>query len=166
MKRRSLVHLGVDLQEKMCAPMLTGVFSKASELAQGCRGASIRNIWIAMASSADLMGPDRLCVERAKSEPIIPKDMPSGFSNPALEEDLCRNKADTLIVSGVSAGACVRGTAIDAAFGGYKVILATDAINYSRPDESTFRQHYGALYGDSIFAAPVAQIVKAVRSPA
>ena len=64
-----------------------------------------------------------------KGEEVIIKKRFSGFYETELEETLCKNKIDTLFLTGYSADVCVRLTTLDAFNRGYKLFWISDCID-------------------------------------
>ncbi len=79
-------------------------------------------------------------------EPVIEKHTYSGFFETPLDYFLRSNGIDTVFLIGLDADICVRHTAADAFFRGYRIYVVRDAVAayLDRNWEEYFRRIYGA----------------------
>ncbi len=70
------------------------------------------------------------------SDLIIEKPKDSGFFETTLDETLKKYDVDTVIITGMQTQICVQTTAADAYFRGYKVIVPSDAVVSTRPEDT------------------------------
>jgi nicotinamidase-related amidase len=76
--------------------------------------------------------------ETQKDDIILPKRRMSAFFKTGLEDDLRARNVDTVIVCGISTGACVMTTAMDAFMNDFYVIIAEDCCAArTRPDHES-----------------------------
>ena len=61
-------------------------------------------------------------------ERVILKKYASAFFGTDLSTELTTDRADTLVVTGVTTSGCVRGTAVDSLQHGYRTIVPADAV--------------------------------------
>ncbi len=89
----------------------------------------------------------------APDEPVFVKHGYSAFANPELAPHLERLGADTLVIAGLYAHACVRQSALDALERGYRVVVVEDAVGSYDPAHAvatrTFLEDRGVDYLDT-----------------
>lgn len=66
-------------------------------------------------------------------EPVLEKRVPSPFVGTDFEERLKRLGVDTVLITGVSASACVRASGIDAMSRGYRAVIVRDGVGDRAP---------------------------------
>lgn len=82
-------------------------------------------------------------------EPIVEKHWPSGFFATDLAEQLQRDKADSLVVIGLTTSGCVRATVLDGLQNDYPVFVPRECVgdrNKAAHDSNLFDMH--AKYAD------------------
>ena len=86
----------------------------------------------------------------------------SGFYRTSLEEQLRARGVDTVVVAGTQYPNCVRGTAVDALYRDFRVIVVTDACSAQTPEvaEANIRD----LRGMGIVCQPLAALAGALRA--
>lgn len=67
---------------------------------------------------------------------VMPKPKDSGFFRTTLDEVLKELGVDTVIISGMQTQICVQTTAADAHFRGYAVVVPSDGVVSSRPEDT------------------------------
>jgi nicotinamidase-related amidase len=77
---------------------------------------------------------------------IIEKPKDSGFFQTSLDDVLRSLEVDTVILTGMQTQICVQTTAADAHFRGYKVIVPSDGVVSSRPEDTQQALHWMANY--------------------
>lgn len=77
---------------------------------------------------------------------VIEKPKDSGFFQTSLDETLRSLEASTVILTGMQTQICVQTTAADAYFRGYKVIVPSDGVISSRPEDTQQALHWMANY--------------------
>lgn len=93
-----------------------------------------------------------------KTDYIISKRRYSGFFQTDLHLLLTELKVDTIILTGLDLNICVRHTAADAFYWGYKLIVPKDATESSTEDE----YHHGINYLKNIYGAAITTVDKLV----
>jgi len=86
-----------------------------------------------------------------QGEYVIEKHTYSGFYGTALDHVLRSLGVDTVVLVGLDADICVRHTAADAFFRGYKVVVVRDAVvaRIDKDWETYYKKVYGAAVLDS-----------------
>jgi nicotinamidase-related amidase len=83
------------------------------------------------------------------NEVVIRKAKPSGFFGTQLLSILNHEHIDTLIITGMATGGCVRATVIDAFSYNYKVIVPKECVADSRPASHEVNLYdIDSMYGD------------------
>ncbi|MFX1563570.1 MAG: cysteine hydrolase family protein [Promethearchaeota archaeon] len=85
---------------------------------------------------------------------IIDKHVYSGFFETPLDTILRSHKVDTVILTGLHSHLCVRHTAADAFFRGYKIIIPKDGVDsFTKEDHESglayIKEYYGATVTDT-----------------
>ena len=95
------------------------------------------------------------------NEAIIRKAKPSGFFGTQLLSILNHDHIDTLIITGMATGGCVRATVIDAFSFNYKVIVPIECVADSRPASHEVNLHdIDSMYGD---VRPLSEVIAALK---
>lgn len=81
-------------------------------------------------------GAQLLNVILDKTDIIVEKPKDSGFFNTSLDDTLKRLKIDEVIITGMQTQICVQTTAADAHFRGYKVLVPSDGVVSTRPEDT------------------------------
>lgn len=95
----------------------------------------------------------------AKEDIIVEKRAYSGFFETGLDSVLRNLKVDTLILSGLHTNMCVRHTAADAFFRGYKIIVPQDATEAFT--EKDYKE--GLEYLKNVYDAEITETEKIVK---
>jgi nicotinamidase-related amidase len=95
---------------------------------------------------------------------VIDKRFYSPFSESGLPDLLRRRRTDTLVITGAETDMCVLATVLDAVDGGYRVVLASDAL-CSSSDETHdgLMRLYQSRFSEQIETAESAAILEAWR---
>jgi len=90
-------------------------------------------------------------------EVVIRKAKPSGFFGTQLLSILNHDHIDTLIITGMATGGCVRATVIDAFSYNYKVIVPIECVADSRPASHEVNLYdMDSMYGD---VRPLSEVI-------
>jgi nicotinamidase-related amidase len=94
------------------------------------------------------------------SDCIVPKRRYSGFQGTDLDILLNENNVDTVVLTGLHTNICVRHTAADAFYNGYRIIVPEDAVDaFSEKD-----QVEGLAYLKQVYGAKITTTGEAVAS--
>jgi len=77
---------------------------------------------------------------------VMPKPKDSGFFRTDLDETLSALGVDTVVISGMQTQICVQTTAADAHFRGYSVVVPSDGVVSSRPEDTVAALKWMADY--------------------
>jgi nicotinamidase-related amidase len=96
------------------------------------------------------------------SDIIVGKHVYSSFFETPLDSILRSRKVDTVVLTGLHTHLCVRHTAADAFFRGYKVMIPEDGVDSFRKEDhesglAYLKEYYGAIITDG------ASIIKDVK---
>ena len=96
-----------------------------------------------------------------EGEVVIRKAKPSGFFGTQLVSILNHDHIDTLIITGMATGGCVRATVIDAFSYNYKVIVPQECVADSRPASQEVNLYdIDAIFGD---VRPLAEVIDELK---
>ncbi|MCT9076395.1 isochorismatase family cysteine hydrolase [Streptomyces fulvoviolaceus] len=99
-----------------------------------------------------------------ESDLVIEKPKDSGFFETTLDETLKKLGVDTVIISGMQAQICVQTTAADAHFRGYRVVIPTDCIVSSNPEDTKQALKWMSEYFATLLPSDeIEQLVRAGR---
>jgi nicotinamidase-related amidase len=94
------------------------------------------------------------------SDCIVPKRRYSGFQGTDLDLLLNENSVDTVVLTGLHTNICVRHTAADAFYNGYRIVVPEDAVDaFSEKD-----QVEGLAYLKQVYGAKITSTSEAVAS--
>lgn len=96
-------------------------------------------------------------------EPVFEKQWASGFFRTGLDEWLRSQRADSLVVTGLTTSGCVRATAVDGLQHDYRVVIPRDAVGDRNPDAhraNLFDLH--AKYADVVDLQEVLDMIGAL----
>lgn len=152
----SVAHLLVDFQLGYHNPRSHAAYRNGEAVARLCRP-DIPNIWVRYLSGPDARKDAFHVVPPRQEEKAFEKDNASAFSNRQLHPYLKQQGIDTLLVTGVTARCCVKGTIEDALKFRYNVLPVADGIDISDPESSYLnpvarRTHKGVVevYGGKV----------------
>jgi nicotinamidase-related amidase len=92
---------------------------------------------------------------------VICKAKPSGFFGTQLLSVLNHHHIDTLVITGMATGGCVRATVVDAFSYNYKILIPTECVADSRPASHEVNLYdMDAMYGD---VRPLAEVIEELR---
>jgi len=94
-----------------------------------------------------------------KEDVVLEKRVYSGFFETGLDSTLRNLKVDTLILTGLHTNMCVRHTAADAFFRGYKIIIPQDATEAFT--EKDYKE--GLAYLKKVYNAEITETDKIVK---
>lgn len=86
----------------------------------------------------------------------------SGFYRTSLEDDLRALGVDTVVVAGTQYPNCVRGTAVDALYRDFRVVVVTDACSAQTPEVAA--ANIRDMRGMGIVCEPLAALPELLRS--
>lgn len=86
----------------------------------------------------------------------------SGFYRTSLEDDLRALRVDTVVVAGTQYPNCVRGTAVDALYRDFRVVVVTDACSAQTPEVAA--ANIRDMRGMGIVCEPLAALPELLRS--
>lgn len=93
----------------------------------------------------------------------LPKRFYSAFFETGLDSLLRQNGVDTIILCGQHTHICVRHTAADALYRGYRIIVPPEAVeSFTREDHEAGLAYLAAVYGAEL--TPVAELTAPVRA--
>jgi nicotinamidase-related amidase len=82
---------------------------------------------------------------------VVPKRRYSGFYGTDLDMLLNELEVDTVVLTGLHTNICVRHTAADAFYRGYKVLVPTDAVEaFTEEDQTSGLEYLKMVYGAEI----------------
>lgn len=85
------------------------------------------------------------------SDYVVPKRRYSGFQGTDLDAFLCENKVEKVILTGLHTNICVRHTAADAFYNGYKICVPEDAVDaFTEKDHTEGLDYLKRVYGAAI----------------
>jgi nicotinamidase-related amidase len=95
-------------------------------------------------------------------EVVILKAKPSGFFGTQLLSVLNHHHTDTLIITGMATGGCVRATVIDAFSYNYRVIVPIECVADSRPASHEVNLYdIDSIYGD---VRPLSEVIAELKN--
>jgi nicotinamidase-related amidase len=96
-----------------------------------------------------------------EGEIVLRKAKPSGFFGTQLLSILIHHHIDTLIITGMATGGCVRATVIDAFSYNYKVVVPIECVADSRPASHGINLYdIDAMYGD---VRPLSEVIAELK---
>ena len=97
-----------------------------------------------------------------EDEIVLKKAKPSGFFGTQLLSILVHHRIDTLIITGMATGGCVRATVIDAFSYNYKIVVPIECVADSRPASHGINLYdIDAMYGD---VRPLSGVIAELRA--
>jgi len=98
------------------------------------------------------------------SEPVIEKQLASGFHGTDLLSRLRDEKADSLVVTGLTTSGCVRATAVDGLQNDFPVFVISDAVGDRNPDAHAANLHdLHAKYADVVDSATIITLLEGLE---
>jgi nicotinamidase-related amidase len=100
-------------------------------------------------------------LEPQEGDHVLPKRFYSAFYETGLDSLLRQSGVDTLIICGQHTHICVRHTAADALYRGYRIVVPPDAVeSFTEEDHESGLEYLSAVYGAEL--TPVSELVAAV----